>query len=360
MSGSSPVSNAYREAGVDTGSGQKFVRMISGFVESTMSPAVLRNFGGFAACIDVSSLKQYDEPVLVATTDGVGTKLRLATLFDRHETIGIDLVAMCSNDILVTGAKPLYFLDYIACGKLSPEKMAVVVESIASGCRACGASLVGGETAEHPGLMRDDDYDLAGFMTGVAEKKRLIQNRTVAPGQVLVGIPGSGVHSNGMSLVRRLYLKNGVDLPDSDADRKFLLNEILLRPTIIYEGLLRPLIEAGEEIRGLVHITGGGYYENIPRILPKGTGVVIERSAVPVLPVFQAIAERGKLDDRELFSVFNMGTGMIAILEESDAGRFMERINAEMTRLFPDVTGRAAVIGKVVENDGSTERVRIG
>lgn len=321
----------YRTAGVDTHAGARFVDLIKPAVNSTRQPHVLSGLGGFAAMSDLSFLKSYKQPVLLTTTDGVGTKLHLATLFNRHETVGIDLVAMCVNDLLVTGAKPLVFLDYVACGKLDPEQMAVVVRGIAEGCRQASCALVGGETAEHPGLLGPEEYDLAGFCAGVGERDELIDGSSIQEGSVIFALPSSGIHSNGLSLVRKIFLKDGTELPESETDRAFLRDEILLKPTRIYEPCLRPALDAFAKegirgVQGMVHITGGGFYENIPRVLPKGLAARINVSAVPVPNVFRRIQERGGVAAREMYSVYNMGAGMIAVTAREHADRFQSLV----------------------------------
>lgn len=322
MSSEKPVS--YREAGVDTHAGREFVKRISHAVESTHGPNVLKDASGFGGLFAAGFLKEYDEPVLVSSTDGVGTKLHLAHLFDRHETIGQDLVAMCVNDLLATGARPLFFMDYIACGKLNPDRMTAIVESISAGCREAGAALVGGETAEHPDTMKPGEYDLGGFTVGAVEKSQIFDSSTVQAGDVLIGIPSSGIHSNGMSLVRRVFLKGGLELPESTEDQDFLLHRILLRPTVIYEQIVRPALDnpaSRAGIRAMAHITGGGFFENIPRILPEHLAAQIDRSAWTIPPEFDRIQARGSIDEMEMFSVFNMGMGLVmavapAALEE--------------------------------------------
>jgi len=338
---------------VDTGEGQRFVSLIKDAVTSTHSPNVLAGYGGFAGCFDVSFLKNYENPVLVSATDGVGTKLRLASLFHKHDTIGIDLVAMCSNDILVTGAKPLLFLDYIACGKLNADAMKTVVASIAEGCRQAKASLIGGETAEHPGLMNSDDYDLAGFMVGAVEKGEILDGQKVKAGDILIGLPSSGVHSNGLSLVRKIFLKNGIDLPDSSEDQLFLKNEIL-RPTIIYEPDIRPLFDERIGIHGIVHITGGGFFENIPRILPKHLRAVINKNELRIPELFQKIEKRGNIPEMEMFSVFNMGVGMIIAAAKSDAQKILDILKQTFSENHPDALGEPRTIGKI-EDRSETE-----
>ncbi|MCE9596828.1 MAG: phosphoribosylformylglycinamidine cyclo-ligase [Spirochaetia bacterium] len=324
----------YKTAGVDTHAGQRFVKLIGDSVKSTRQPHVMSGLGGFAAMSDVSFLKDYKQPVLLTTTDGVGTKLHLATLFDRHETVGIDLVAMCVNDLLVTGAKPLLFLDYMAVGRLNPEKMAIVVQGIAEGCRQARCSLVGGETAEHPDLLEDAEYDLAGFCVGVGEKASMIDGTRVQEGDVILALPSSGIHSNGVSLVRKLFLKNGTELPDSSADCEFLVNEILLKPTTIYEPYLRAVLDQGQQalatnnetwISGMIHVTGGGFFENIPRIVPEGLTAEIDPDKIPLPPVFTTIANRG-VARREMYSVYNMGAGMIVFARPVAVGEIQKTL----------------------------------
>ena len=361
MNSEKPVS--YREAGVDTHAGRAFVKRIAAAVESTHGPNVLKDQAGFGGLFAASFLKDYDEPVLVSSTDGVGTKLHLAHLFDRHETIGQDLVAMCVNDLLATGARPLFFMDYIACGKLDPDRMTTIVESISAGCREAGAALIGGETAEHPDTMRPGEYDLGGLTVGVVEKKRIFDAATVRAGDVLIGLPSSGVHSNGMSLVRRIFLKGGLELPEAQADRDFLLHRILLRPTVIYERIVRPLLDnpAGHSaIRAMAHITGGGFYENIPRILPDHLAAVIDARSWRVPDEFRTVQARGKVDETEMFSVFNMGIGLILAVAPEQADLCLAELKTafaawnarqdEFRRIASDAG--PVVIGKVAERSG--------
>jgi phosphoribosylformylglycinamidine cyclo-ligase len=340
-------SDSYKKAGVDTAEGRRFVQRIAQSVTSTHTPNVLASRSGFAGLYDVSFLKDYRDPVLLSTTDGVGTKLRLAQLFNRHDTIGIDLVAMCANDILVTGARSLLFLDYIACGRLDSARMAVIVESIAEGLRRCGASLVGGETAEHPDTMEPEDYDLAGFMVGCAERNSIIDGGTISAGDLIVSIPSTGVHSNGLSLIRRIFLKDGLHLPDSTEEREFLLNQVLLRPTAIYERALRPLFDSNFPIHGLVHITGGGFTENIPRILPEGVRAVIDTGLLSVPDFYSYIRDRGGLDEREIYSVFNMGTGMAAVIPEGRASEFIASIKKNLASMPDKFLGEPYVMGSI-------------
>lgn len=342
----------YQTAGVDTHAGQRFVDLIKPAVQSTRQPHVLSGLGGFAAMSDLSFLKSYEHPVLLTTTDGVGTKLHLATLFNRHETVGIDLVAMCVNDLLVTGAKPLVFLDYVACGKLHPEQMAVVVGGIAEGCRQAACALVGGETAEHPGLLDPEEYDLAGFCAGVAERDLLIDGSKIEEGDIVFALPSSGIHSNGVSLIRKIFLKNGTEMPDSQADRDFLRDQVLLAPTRIYEPFLRPVLDEfarqkTQAIRGMVHVTGGGFYENVPRVIPQGLSAEIDVRLIPVPAVFQRIQERGGVAVREMYSVYNMGAGMIAIVKKESADQFsalLQKTGLEPMRCGQVVRGSEKVV----------------
>lgn len=363
----------YRDAGVDTHAGRDFVKRIAGAVKSTHGPEVLLDRAGFGGLFNASALKQYDEPVLVSSTDGVGTKLHLAKLYDRHETVGIDLTAMCVNDLLATGARPLFFMDYIACGKLDQQRMATIVEGIAAGCRAAGCALTGGETAEHPDTMEPEEYDLGGFTTGVVERARLLDPERVRAGDVLIGVPSSGVHSNGMSLVRRLFLQDGLHLPGHTDDRDFLLEQILLRPTIIYERGLRAVLDAfsgasaEHALRAVAHVTGGGFFENVPRILPDGLAARIDRAAWNVLPVFAQIQERGKIEVREMFSVYNMGIGLVLAVAQDRANAILAKVRdgfaklraiPELARCFENNNvGEPVVIGTVEASDDPAQVV---
>ncbi|MBX7056667.1 MAG: phosphoribosylformylglycinamidine cyclo-ligase [Leptospirales bacterium] len=354
----SEQSLSYRDAGVDTHAGQAFVRRIQSAVQSTARPEWLRDRGGFAGLFDVSFLKSYRQPLLVSSTDGVGTKLRLAQLFDRHETIGIDLVAMCVNDLLVSGANPLFFLDYIATGKLSAERLACVVESIAAGCRQAGCTLLGGETAEHPDTMAAEDYDLGGFVVGAVEADRLIDGSRVAAGDVILGLPSSGIHSNGMSLVRRIFLKEGLQLPANAADQRFLRDEILLRPTLIYEPVVRPLLEEGAPIRAMAHITGGGFYENAARMLGDTLTAQIDAGSWTPPELFLQIADRGPVLRQEMFSVFNMGMGLLLYVPESEADATLARLKETMAAAPTPALGAVRRIGRVVPRQESAVEVR--
>ncbi|MBE7437731.1 MAG: phosphoribosylformylglycinamidine cyclo-ligase [Spirochaetales bacterium] len=333
-------SDAYAAAGVSTAAGARFVSTIKDRVHSTYNQGpgrVLSTLRGFAGLYDLSFLKNYKEPVLVSGTDGVGTKLQLARLFNRHNTIGVDLVAMCANDILVTGGQPLYFLDYIACGRLQVERMAEIIDGIVQGCKLAGAALLGGETAEHPGVMAVDDYDLAGFMVGVVEKKDLLDGADVAAGDLLLGLPSSGIHSNGLSLVRRIFLGDGDWQPEAwlarltAKEQAFLREEVLLRPTEIYEALLRPILsrQSGERrlIKAMAHITGGGFFENIPRALPAGLQAVIDVQSWPRPSLFDELRSRGNLTLREMFHVFNMGIGMVLVVDPQNRAILSDLLN---------------------------------
>lgn len=331
----------YAAAGVDIDAGNRAVELMRKSVKSTYRPGVLADIGGFGGlfALDVS---RYREPVLVSGTDGVGTKLRVAIMADRHHTIGIDAVAMCANDILVQGAEPLFFLDYLAVGKLVPEKVAAIVEGVAEGCRRAGCALIGGETAEMPGFYGEDEYDIAGFAVGVVEKSRIIDGSGILPGDVLVGIPSSGLHSNGYSLARKAFFEiggYGVESVIAELDRT--VGEELLEPTTIYADQLLPLL-GNYNIKGMAHITGGGLTENIPRILPGGCAVVIDIKAWRVPPVFGIIQRLGNIDDSEMLKTFNMGIGMALAVPAEEADGLIRDLCAR--------GGRAVAIGEVVKS----------
>lgn len=326
MSNSNKVT--YKEAGVDTEKGQEFVQRIKTNVASTHNKNVLGGLGGFAACYDVSFLKSYNEPILLSGTDGVGTKLQIARLLDIHDTVGIDLVAMCVNDILVNGGKPLFFQDYIACGKLFLPRMEAIVSGIVKGCKLADCALVGGETAEHPGVMPDDEYDLAGFVVGVVERQKMIDGRTIKVGDSIIGLGSSGPHSNGFSLIRRLLLKDG-KLPSSSAELDFLKDHVF-QPTKIYVKTILSLIEKCS-IKGMVHITGGGFYENIPRVLPKGIGAEINN--LPESYVFSKLEKDYSLDRHDMYGTFNMGIGYILVVDPT----LVEEVISELKSLGEDV-----------------------
>ncbi|MFP4560133.1 MAG: phosphoribosylformylglycinamidine cyclo-ligase [Thiohalorhabdus sp.] len=312
----------YKEAGVDVAAGDAFVDRIKPLVKRTSRPEVLGGLGGFGGLFRLAA-DRYRDPVLVAGTDGVGTKLRLAIELDRHDSVGVDLVAMCVNDLIVCGAEPLFFLDYLATGKLDPERASAVVEGIVRGCEAAGCALLGGETAEMPGMYAAADYDLAGFAVGVVERDGLIDGSRAAAGDVLIGLPSSGVHSNGFSLVRRLLQDTGtaLDAPFGDTT----LGEALLAPTRIYVGAVRTLLEA-VDVRALAHITGGGLPGNLPRSLPDGLGAELERGAWPRPPILDWIQEQGALPEEEMLATFNAGLGMVAVVPEAQAGAALEAL----------------------------------
>jgi phosphoribosylformylglycinamidine cyclo-ligase len=333
----------YKDAGVDTEKGQEFVRNISQMVVSTHTPKVLGGLGGFAAGFDASFLKDYKNPVLLSGTDGVGTKLEIARLLDTHDTVGIDLVAMCVNDLLVMGGKPLFFQDYISCGKLKLDRMQAIISGIVEGCRQAGASLVGGETAEHPGVMHEDEYDLAGFAVGVVEKDEIINGKEIQTGDEIIGISSSGPHSNGFSLIRRLFLEDG-QLP-KDKERLEVISKLAMEPTIIYVPAILKTLETNP-IKGMVHITGGGFYENIPRILQSGQGVEIDSSSFPKPEFFQYIMDNFSLDRRTLYSTFNMGIGYLAISDSRFSSSLQASLQAQglSTYLIGKVTGTGEVV----------------
>ncbi len=340
---------SYKDAGVDTEAGQQFVQAISRSVKSTHNNRVLGPSAGFSALYDASFLKEYDEPVLVSATDGVGTKLVLAQLFDRHESVGIDLVAMCANDLLVGGATAHFFLDYIATGKLNQQRMAAIVESIAEGCRRANCSLVGGETAEHPGVMKPEEYDLAGFVVGAVEKSRIVDGSKIQPGDVILGLPSSGIHSNGLSLIRRLYMPEG-KLPADEEVQSFLRDQILLKPTIIYEPLIRPILSF--PIHGMVHVTGGGFYENVPRILSPDLAARLKPWKLPA--PFNRIQQDSGLPLKEMHSTFNCGYGYLIVVPGDQSKAML----AELQKLWqalpfdPMTDEKPAALGKIVQRQG--------
>ena len=318
--------NAYKQAGVDVEAGYESVRLIKDDVKKTAIEGVLGGIGGFGGLFEMP--KNYENPVLVSGTDGVGTKIRVAFLMDKHDTVGIDCVAMCVNDIACSGGEPLFFLDYIACGKNYPEKIATIVSGVAEGCNQSGAALVGGETAEHPGLMPEDEYDLAGFAVGVVEKKDLITGESIKPGDTLIGIASSGVHSNGFSLVRKVFEMTKESLDTYYEELGTTLGEALLAPTRIYVKALKSIKNAGVRVHACSHITGGGFYENIPRMLKEGTRAVVEKNSYPVLPIFKLLAEKGNIDEQMMYNTYNMGLGMIVAVDPADVEKTLEAIKA--------------------------------
>ena len=336
-------SDSYKAAGVDVTAGYKAVELMKGHVARTMTPGVLSGIGGFGGLYELD-LEGYRHPVLVSGTDGVGTKLKLAMMLDKHDTIGIDCVAMCVNDIICSGAKPIVFLDYIAIGRNVPEKVADIVAGVAEGCVQSGCALVGGETAEHPGMMADDDYDLAGFSVGVVEKDRIIDGSTLKAGDAIIGLASTGVHSNGFSLVRKVFDIENADLttPRAQLGGKGL-GETLLTPTKIYVKSILALYEQ-VKIKSLTHITGGGFYENVPRGLPENLMAKIDKKALNILPIFDLIQKTGGISEHDMFNTFNMGTGMCVFVAKEDAQKAVEilRANGE----------EASIIGEVAEGNG--------
>lgn len=316
----------YKKAGVDIEAGYQSVELMKKYVKETMRPEVLGGLGGFSGAFSLSSIKNMEKPTLVSGTDGVGTKLKLAFLMDRHDTVGIDCVAMCVNDIACAGGEPLFFLDYIACGKNYPEKIATIVKGVAEGCKQSGAALIGGETAEMPGFYPEDEYDLAGFAVGVVDEKDLITGQNIKPGDILIGIASSGVHSNGFSLVRKVFDMTGESLDTYYDTLGKTLGEALIEPTKIYVKALKEVKDAGIKIKGCSHITGGGFYENIPRMLPEGVRALVKKDSYEVPAIFRLLQEKGGLEEKMMYNTYNMGIGMILALEESQAEQTMEAI----------------------------------
>ncbi len=331
----------YKKAGVDIEAGYRSVELMKGFVKDTYRPEVLGALGGFSGAFSLSKIKQMDDPVLLSGTDGCGTKVKLAFILDKHDTIGIDAVAMCVNDVACAGGEPLFFLDYIACGKNYPEKIAEIVKGVAEGCKLAGASLIGGETAEHPGLMEEDEYDLAGFAVGVADRKDIITGETIKAGDVLIGIASSGVHSNGFSLVRSVIPMTAESLNTYIDDLSGTIGEVLLTPTKIYVKALASVKESGVRVKGCSHITGGGFYENVPRMLPDGIHAKIDRASFPVPKIFDLIRKSGKIEEKMMYNTFNMGLGMVLAVAAEDADRTVSAIKS---------AGENAYIVGVAEN----------
>ncbi len=335
-------SESYKAAGVDITAGYRAVELMKTHIARTLTGQELSGIGGFGGLVELD-MTGINKPVLVSGTDGVGTKLKLAFLMDKHDTVGIDCVAMCVNDIICCGAKPLLFLDYIACGKNYPEKIAMLVAGVAEGCVQSGASLTGGETAEMPGFYPEDEYDLAGFAVGVVDKDKLLDNTKVAEGDVIIGLPSSGVHSNGFSLVRKVFDVENADLqtPMEELEGKSL-GETLLTPTKIYVKPVLALLEQ-VEVKAISHITGGGFYENIPRSLPKGYTAKIKKEDIKVLPIFKLIMEKGNIPERDMYNTYNMGIGMSLVVAADDAPKALE--------ILKDNGEEAYVIGQVVKGD---------
>ena len=334
-------SESYKKAGVDVTAGYKAVELMKSHIARTMTKGALSGIGGFGGLFELD-MTGINKPVLVSGTDGVGTKIKIAFIMDKHDTVGIDCVAMCVNDIICCGAKPQFFLDYIACGKNVPEKIAQIVSGVAEGCVQAECALIGGETAEHPGLMPEDEYDLAGFSVGVVDKDKLLKPDTQKAGDVLIAIKSSGVHSNGFSLVRSVFDVNEPNLAMHFTDLGATLGETLLTPTRIYVKAIMSLIDQ-VTVKSVSHITGGGFYENIPRSLPKNLAAKIERNAVQVLPVFDLIARSGSIPERDMFNTFNMGVGMIVCVDKNDADKAVSVLNAAGEQAY--------VLGELVESE---------
>ncbi len=333
----------YKSAGVDIEAGYASVELMKKHVKETMRPEVLGGIGGFSGAFSAAAFKDMEKPTLVSGTDGVGTKLKLAFLLDRHDTVGIDCVAMCVNDIACAGGEPLFFLDYIACGKNYPEKIADIVKGVAEGCKQAGAALIGGETAEMPGFYPVDEYDLAGFAVGVVDEKDLITGKELKPGDTLIGIASSGVHSNGFSLVRKVFTMTRESLDTHYEELGTTLGEALLAPTKIYVKALRSIKEAGVTIKACSHITGGGFYENIPRMLPEGVRAVIKKDSYPVLPIFGLLQKEGKIAEEMMYNTYNMGLGMVLAVDSADADKTLAALKA---------AGESAyVVGEITEGE---------
>jgi len=333
----------YKKAGVDIEAGYKSVELMKEHIKKTMRPEVLGGIGGFAGAFDLKAIKDMEEPVLLSGTDGCGTKVKLAFIMDKHDTIGIDAVAMCVNDIACSGGEPLFFLDYIACGKNFPEKIATIVSGVAKGCELSGAALVGGETAEHPGLMPEDEYDLAGFAVGVCDKKDIIDGSTIKPGDKLIGIASSGVHSNGFSLVRKVFEMTEESLNTYYDELGKTLGEALIEPTVIYVKALKSVKDAGVKLKGCSHITGGGFYENIPRMLPEGVRCVVKKDSYEVPAIFKLMAKTGDIDEQMMYNTFNMGLGMVVAVDSADVDKTMKAIE--------DAGEKCFLVGDVIEGE---------
>ncbi len=333
----------YKKAGVDIEAGYKSVELMKKHVKETMRPEVLGGLGGFAGAFDLSAIKNMDEPVLLSGTDGCGTKVKLAFVMDKHDTIGIDAVAMCVNDIACSGGEPLFFLDYIACGKNYPEKIAAIVSGVAEGCKQSECALVGGETAEHPGLMPVDEYDLAGFAVGVADKKEIINGQDIKPKDVLIGMASSGVHSNGFSLVRSVFEMTKESLDTYYDELGKTLGEALIAPTRIYVKALKSIKNVGVRVKGCSHITGGGFYENVPRMLPEGVRAVIEKGSYEVPAIFKLLASKGDIAEEMMYNTFNMGLGMVIAVDPEDKEKAVAAIEAAGETAY--------VVGRIEEGE---------
>ncbi|CAG7644166.1 Phosphoribosylformylglycinamidine cyclo-ligase [Paenibacillus solanacearum] len=336
------MSDAYKKAGVDIAAGNEAVERMKKHVKTTFRPEVLTDLGGFGALFGLNKDK-YEEPVLVSGTDGVGTKLKIAFAMDKHDTIGIDAVAMCVNDIVVQGAEPLFFLDYLACDKVVPEKIEAIIKGISDGCVQSGCALIGGETAEMPGMYSEGEYDIAGFTVGIVDKKKIIDGSTIRPGDVVLGLASSGVHSNGFSLVRKLLLEEkGYGLHDHIDALGARLGDVLLAPTKLY---VKPVLAVLEQvgIKGMAHITGGGFLENIPRVLPDSVNAQIDYGSWPILPIFELMQREGGISNNDMFRTFNMGIGMVVVVAEEDAAKAVE--------LFAQQGEKAYTLGRITDGE---------
>ncbi|MBO6165107.1 MAG: phosphoribosylformylglycinamidine cyclo-ligase [Eubacterium sp.] len=331
----------YKNSGVDIEAGYRSVELMKEHIKNTMRSEVLTNIGGFSGAFSMEKFKDMEKPTLVSGTDGVGTKIKLAFLMDKHDTVGIDCVAMCVNDIACAGGEPLFFLDYIACGRNIPEKIATIVSGVAEGCVQSDCALIGGETAEHPGLMPEEEYDLAGFAVGVVDEKDLITGKDIKPGDTLIGIKSSGVHSNGFSLVRKIFDMTEESLNTYYDELGATLGEVLITPTRIYVKGLRAVKEAGVSIKGASHITGGGFYENIPRMLPEGTTAKVQKNSYEVPPIFKLMAAKGNVEEHVMYNTYNMGIGMVLAVDPADADKTIKALES--------AGDSAVVIGEVVE-----------
>ncbi len=339
----------YKSSGVDIEAGYESVELMKKFVKGTMRPEVLGGLGGFSGAFDLSAIKDMDEPVLLSGTDGCGTKVKLAFLMDKHDTIGIDAVAMCVNDVACAGGEPLFFLDYIACGKNIPEKIATIVSGVAEGCKQSGCALVGGETAEHPGLMPEDEYDLAGFAVGIVDKKDIITGETLQDGDVLIGMASTGVHSNGFSLVRKIFDMTKESLDTYYDELGMTLGEALIAPTRIYVKALKAVKNAGVRVKACSHITGGGFYENIPRMLPDGKRAVVEKDSYEVPAIFRLMAKKGNVSEQMMYNTYNMGLGMIVAVDPADVDKTMEAMRSAGDTPY--------VVGKIIDGEKGVDLV---
>ena len=335
--------NDYKSAGVDIEAGYRSVELIKKHVERTLRPEVIGGLGGFSGAFSLKDFSGMKEPTLLSGTDGVGTKLKLAFILDKHDTVGIDCVAMCVNDIACAGGEPLFFLDYIACGKNYPEKIEKIVKGVAEGCKMSGAALIGGETAEMPGFYPEDEYDLAGFAVGIADRAEMTDGSEIAPGDVLIGIASSGVHSNGFSLVRKIFPMNEKSLNRYFDSLGSSLGEALLTPTRIYVPALKALKKAGVRVKGCSHITGGGFYENIPRMLPENTGARIEKASYSIPPIFGMIMSEGDVEEHMMYNTYNMGIGMVAAVSRDDADKAVN--------ILEETGEKAYIIGEAFRSD---------